>query len=122
MGTDNASHAARLDAVLRLARDGNRLFPCRPADKAPITPRGFHDATTDETQLRAWYERHPAALWATTDALVLDVDVHKGGDDGYSSYRALADENGGDGGAGPYEHRARARLGHSERHPGTARH
>jgi Bifunctional DNA primase/polymerase, N-terminal len=38
-------------------------------------------------------------LWATPDALVLDVDVHEGGDDGYQAYRALADENGGDGGA-----------------------
>jgi hypothetical protein len=38
-------------------------------------------------------------VWATPDALVLDVDTHDGDADGYASYRALADENGGDGGA-----------------------
>jgi len=41
------------DAALELARAGVAVFPCN-ADKSPRTPRGFHDATTDEDVISGW--------------------------------------------------------------------
>ena len=41
------------------------MFPCSARDKRPLTPQGFHDATTDAAQLAEWAERHPGCLWAT---------------------------------------------------------
>jgi len=51
-----------------LARRGVGVFPCKnvPDDpdqhKAPLTPHGFWDAATDETIVRAFWERWPNAL------------------------------------------------------------
>jgi len=33
------------------------VFPCQPNGKVPLTPHGFHDATADLSQIRAWWER-----------------------------------------------------------------
>jgi hypothetical protein len=54
------------------------VFPCR-ADKKPLTPHGFKDASVDEAQIRKWWTRHPDALiavptGATSGMLVIDVD------------------------------------------------
>ena len=59
---------------------------CTSPGKHPITPRGLHDATTNERQLRAWWEERPHAnLLVPTGAIsgfdVLDVDPRRGGDD-----------------------------------------
>lgn len=43
-----------LDEALRYARTGWRVFPVG-RDKKPLTPHGFHDATTDERIIRAWW-------------------------------------------------------------------
>jgi bifunctional DNA primase/polymerase-like protein/AAA domain-containing protein/primase-like protein len=91
-------HDSRHEAALRHAESGYRIFPCSPRDKRPLTPNGFHDATTDADTIRAWAEKHPGCLWGTPDGLVLDVDTHEGGADGYTSYRELADEHGDGGG------------------------
>jgi len=56
--TDNSLLAAALDD----ARRGIPVFPCHPADKRPLTRNGFKDATTDEQQIRAWWQQWPDAL------------------------------------------------------------
>jgi len=42
-----------LEAALGYARRGWPVFPCKP-DKAPYTPHGFKDATTDPAAIRQW--------------------------------------------------------------------
>lgn len=59
--------ASRLQQALELAGKGLPVFPCRntkgqKGDKAPVTRGGFHDATTDPDQIRAW--------WSTGDHLI----------------------------------------------------
>ncbi len=68
--------SALLDAALRYAERGYPVFPCAGGEKAPLTPHGFKDATTDSVQIEAWWERHPDANVAmpTAGLLVVDVD------------------------------------------------
>ena len=70
------SKGKMLLAALRYAEFGYPVFPCIPGGKAPITPHGFQDATTDPEQIRAWWARHPEANVAmpTAGLLVVDVD------------------------------------------------
>lgn len=73
------------------------VFPLAPLSKLPLIPkaeggRGFHDATTDPAQIRAWWERCPRAgigirTGPTSGLLVLDVD----GEVGRQSLRRLED-------------------------------
>ena len=59
---------APLDHACGLARQGVRVFPCKniPADpaqhKAPLTIRGFRDASTDAAVIRAWWQCWREAL------------------------------------------------------------
>src|SRR4051794_14276967 len=69
-------------------RNGRCLCPkgpdCQHPGKHPMTPRGFKDATTDETQIRAWSRSFPRANIATPTGgryMVVDVDPRNGGDD-----------------------------------------
>ena len=43
------------EEALRLAATGIPVFPCLPGEKAPATPNGFRDATTDPTQIERWW-------------------------------------------------------------------
>ena len=65
-----------LDAALRYAELGYLVFPCKPKQKTPLTPHGFHDATRDEAQIHTWWTRWPDANIAisTQGLLVIDVD------------------------------------------------
>ena len=65
-----------LDDALRYAEMGYAVFPCVPGGKAPLTQRGFHDATTEAAQIEAWWTEHPEANVAmqTGGLLVVDVD------------------------------------------------
>ena len=51
-----------LEAALEYSRRGIPVFPCNPLDKRPLTPRGFKNATRDETQIRAWWQKWPNAM------------------------------------------------------------
>jgi hypothetical protein len=55
---------------------GYKVFPCLPGSKKPMTEHGFHDATTDPEQIRAWWEKAPDAnvAIATEGLLVIDKD------------------------------------------------
>jgi hypothetical protein len=44
-------------AALKIAGRGKPVFPCKP-DKAPSTPRGFKDATTDPARVTALWTRY----------------------------------------------------------------
>jgi hypothetical protein len=47
--------------ALELASQGNRVFPCGD-NKAPLTPRGFKDASTNFEVIDSWWKRWPDAL------------------------------------------------------------
>jgi Bifunctional DNA primase/polymerase, N-terminal len=84
------------DAALGYAERGMPVFPCNP-DKSPATPRGFHNATTDEAQICAWWAQQPDALIGlrtgnadeASSIFVLDVD----GREGRETLEALEAEN-----------------------------
>lgn len=60
------------------------MFPCKPRGKAPLTPRGHNDASTDGDQIRRWWGRWPDAnIGIATGAglAVVDVDDEDGLDD-----------------------------------------
>ena len=65
-----------LQAALRYAKLGYPVFPCVPGGKAPATPHGFLDATTDAGQIETWWTARPDANigMPTAGLLVVDVD------------------------------------------------
>lgn len=68
---------ASLDTILDVAQR-RPIFPCN-ADKKPLTPRGFHDATAHTPTIIQWWERFPNALVAVptgkpSGLLVVDID------------------------------------------------
>ena len=87
-----------VEAIVRLAQK-MPVFPCRRSaeevvvdgrvrlrkPKSPLTERGFHDATQDADQIRAWWRRWPDALvgvptGSKTGLVVIDYDTHKADD------------------------------------------
>ena len=103
-------------AALRYANLGIPVFPCVPGGKQPLTPNGFHDATSVARVVHAWWQRTPDAnigLPTGTPAgvLVVDVDVHAGGS-GFAAFERARAEGFGDalGLAGPYSVRRAARV------------
>ncbi len=105
-----------LDAALHYARLGWRVFPLAPRTKIPLFPaahpkgdplrgkckgecgkvgHGFHDATTDEAKIRAWWTENPnanvgIATGAASGFDVLDID----GAAGRKSLATLEDAHG----------------------------
>src|SRR5436309_9906569 len=71
-------------AAIRYANLGIPVFPCVPGGKQPLTPNGFHDASSSTQVVHAWWQRHPEAniglpTGVRTGVVVVDVDVHPGG-------------------------------------------
>ena len=69
------------DAALRYAELGYAVFPCRVGAKQPLTQHGFQDATTEATQVQAWWTRLSNAnlAIAACGLLVVDIDPQAGG-------------------------------------------
>ena len=65
-----------LQAAINYAELGYPVFPCAPRRKEPLTKNGCHDATTDISQIEAWWQQHPDAnvAIATAGLVVIDVD------------------------------------------------
>src|SRR3954447_13733377 len=69
-----------LKAAVEYARRGFPIFPCKRADKKPLVRHGFKDATTDERQIREWWQKWPQAMigmptGGTSGIDVLDLDL-----------------------------------------------
>jgi putative DNA primase/helicase len=65
------------DETLRLAAQGHRVFPCQD-NKAPLTPNGFKDASSDPDTIGRWWTRWPNALIGVPTGekfVVLDCDL-----------------------------------------------
>jgi hypothetical protein len=91
-----------LEAALAYAKRGWPVFPlhhpdphrgcscidalkCRSPGKHPRTRKGLKDATTDEAQIRRWWELYPLAnvglaMGRKSGLVALDVDPRSGGD------------------------------------------
>lgn len=72
-----------LAAARNYAGHGRPVFPLVPGKKAPLTPRGFHDATLESRQINEWWHETPNAgigLVTGSGLVVLDVDVQHGGE------------------------------------------
>lgn len=49
------------------------VFPCKPGSKTPATSHGFKDATTNLTQIRAWWDTTPTYNIGIPTGLFFDV-------------------------------------------------
>lgn len=98
------SPSPQLEAALRYANMGFKVFPCRHKDddrwkaKEPLTSHGFKDASFDEDRIRTWWCRWPDAMiglptGADAGLWVLDLDIGEG-KDGRSDLAALEKEHG----------------------------
>jgi hypothetical protein len=73
-----------LTAALEYAAKGLPVFPCSHIDKSPLVGKGgFHKATTDPDQIRAWWKQWPDAMIGMPTGKasgidVADLDVKKG--------------------------------------------
>ena len=81
-----------LEAALFYAqRMGWPVFPLAPRTKIPLKgSKGCLDASTDEKQIRLWWEMHPTANVALRTGIkifALDVDPAKGGDESFDSLK-----------------------------------
>jgi Bifunctional DNA primase/polymerase, N-terminal len=64
--------------ALELARQGVPVFPCKPADKRPLTLNGFKDATTEPDIIHLWFTERPDALIGVPTGskfVVIDADL-----------------------------------------------
>jgi hypothetical protein len=64
-----------LAAALDYARRGIPVFPCKRATKAPLTRRGFNDATTDKQKIREWWGQWPHAMIGIATGRTSGIDV-----------------------------------------------
>ncbi len=70
-------------AALAYASRGWRVFPVQSGEKNPATAHGLKDGTTDESQIRAWWQSVPYNIGVVTGPesgiFVVDVDPRNGG-------------------------------------------
>ncbi len=88
-----------LEAALDIAAGGVPVFPCG-ANKKPLTPHGFKDATCNDEIIQDWWKRWPQANVAiptgkVSGRVVLDVDMDKAkGKNGERTLAALVTKHG----------------------------
>jgi hypothetical protein len=95
--TNSVNDQPNLTAALSLAAAGLPVFPAGP-DKRPLIAGWQKKATTEEEQIRKWWDTHPAAVPAIVvgraDLVVIDCDRHPGGNDGIKAFNRLVSANG----------------------------
>ena len=75
------SNKALRKAALKIAEQGQPVFPCRTEGKKakrPFTRNGLHDASTDPEMIDRWWRQHKGAAIGVPTGVqwdVLDVDV-----------------------------------------------
>lgn len=94
---------APVSAMHRCARDlaarGWPIFPCVPGKKRPLTENGCLDATTDPTQIDAWWRWCPTAniglaTGGRKGLLIVDIDLDTTKKkDGYTTWAALVEKH-----------------------------
>lgn len=80
-------------AALKYAAEGIPIFPCVPDGKAPATPNGFHDASTDPAIIDAWWaeaDYNVALSPADAGWGVVDIDGPEG-EDAWTALEAIHD-------------------------------
>lgn len=79
-------------AALNYASKGFKVFPLTPLSKIPLKgTRGSKEATTDTQLVEKWWTNEPQAnIGLVTDTfIVLDIDRHNEGVDGFKSLETL---------------------------------
>jgi hypothetical protein len=86
-----------LTAALNLAAAGLPVFPAGP-DKRPLLAGWQEKATTEEEQIRKWWDGYspalPAIVVGRAGLVVIDCDRHPGGNDGIKAFNQLVSANG----------------------------
>jgi Protein of unknown function (DUF3987)/Bifunctional DNA primase/polymerase, N-terminal len=86
-----------LTAALSLAAAGLTVFPAG-SDKRPLLVGWQERASTEEGQVRKWWDSYPAALPAIVvgraSLVAIDCDRHPGGNDGIKAFNELVSANG----------------------------
>jgi len=75
--------AKKLKIILKFASKGMPILPVVPHGKKPMVPGGVYAATTDKTELKQYFQRHPDANYGVATGqvsgiLVVDVDGETG--------------------------------------------
>lgn len=90
-----------LDAALAYVSVGWPVFPLGRGRKTPATRNGLHDATLDAEQVHRWWTENPDAnIGIATGAaglVVVDVDAHDDGPDGFANWCQLVTDHAPDG-------------------------
>lgn len=76
------TYASNLEIATLYAKAGLPVFPCQVGGKTPLTKHGFHDATTNLSQVKNWWSRHPEANIGVATGVgvdVVDVDLRDTG-------------------------------------------
>ena len=68
-------HSEIIPAALKLAARGYPVFPCVTETKAPATPKGFKDASTDVETIKQLWRNHPGGLIGVPTGQVVGLDV-----------------------------------------------
>lgn len=84
---------SKLDCALAYASWGWKVLPVVPDGKVPATAHGVKDATTNESQIRAWWARNAdfnigIAAGEASGIVVFDIDPRNGGDDSWDAFIA----------------------------------
>ena len=89
--------AARTGLALGLAAAGLPVFPAGP-DKRPLLSGWQEKASSEERQIRKWWDSYPTALPAIvvgrSGLVVIDCDRHPGGNDGIKAFNQLVSGKG----------------------------
>lgn len=82
----------KLEAALTYASWGWHVLPVVPNGKIPATRHGVHDATTDSSVIKRWWNENPdynigIAAGEKSGIIVFDIDPRNGGDTSWQHFQ-----------------------------------